>query len=102
MRLVEPGNLLIKYAEDGIWRVTGLEFIEEWMGTEIFLCLLPVSFDSVVEYGLIVKGRGCCSGCLGHAAQNFGLLGSVLKKKMDGDENGCTVLMGLIEKHVAG
>ena len=27
-RSVEPGNLLIKYAEDGIWRITVLEFVE--------------------------------------------------------------------------
>ena len=27
-RLVELGNLLIKYAEDGIWRITVLEFVE--------------------------------------------------------------------------
>ena len=55
-RLVEPGNLLIKYAEDGIWGSTALEFVEQRMGTEIFLCLLLVSFDGAVEYGLIVRG----------------------------------------------
>ena len=27
-RLVELGNLLIKHAEDGIWRMTVLEFVE--------------------------------------------------------------------------
>ena len=27
-RLVEPGNLLIKHPEDGIWRITVLEFVE--------------------------------------------------------------------------
>ena len=53
-RLVEPGNLLIKYAEDGIWRMTGLEFVEQWMGTEIFLGLLLVSFDGIVEDEMIV------------------------------------------------
>jgi len=56
MRLVEPGNLFIKYIEDSIWRITVLEFVEERMGTEIFLCLLLVSFDSTVEDGLIVRG----------------------------------------------
>ena len=55
-RLVETGNLFVKYAEDGIWRMTVLEFVEEWMGTEIFLGLLLVSFDGVVEDGLIVRG----------------------------------------------
>ena len=28
MRLVEPRNLLIKQSEDGIWRITVLEFVE--------------------------------------------------------------------------
>ena len=55
-RLVETGNLFIKYAEDGIWRITVLEFVEQRMGTEIFLGLLLVSFDGVVEDGLIVRG----------------------------------------------
>ena len=55
-RLVETGNLFVKYAEDGIWRMTVLEFVEEWMGTEIFLGLLLVSFDGVVKDGLIVRG----------------------------------------------
>src|SRR5579863_5697003 len=54
-RSVEPGNLAIKYAEDGIWRITVLEFVEQRMGTEIFLGLLLVSFDSIVEDGLIVR-----------------------------------------------
>ena len=66
-RLVEPGNLLIKYAEDGIWGSTALEFVEQRMGTEIFLCLLLVSFDGIVEDGLIIRGRGCNAG-LGHVA----------------------------------
>ena len=55
-RLVEPGNLLVKYTENGVWRMTGLEFDEERMGTEVFLCLLLVSFDGAVEDGLIVRG----------------------------------------------
>jgi len=55
-RLVEPGNLFIKCFEDGIWRMTVLEFVEERMGTEIFLCLLLISFDGIVEDGLIVRG----------------------------------------------
>ena len=55
-RFVEPGNLFVKYAEDGIWRITVLEFVEEWMGAEIFLGLLLVCFDGVVEDGLIVGG----------------------------------------------
>ena len=55
-RLVESGNLFVKYTEDGVWRMTGLEFVEERMGAEIFLCLLLVSFDGAVEYGLIVRG----------------------------------------------
>ena len=50
-RSVEPGNLFIKYAEDGIWRITVLEFVEQWMGTEIFLGLLLVSFNGIVEDG---------------------------------------------------
>jgi len=54
--LVEPGNLFVKYAEDGIWRITVLEFVEKWMGTEIVLGLLLVSFDGIVEDGLIVRG----------------------------------------------
>jgi hypothetical protein len=52
--LVEPGNLFIKYAEDGIGRITVLEFVEQWMGTEIFLAPLLVSFDGIIEDGLIV------------------------------------------------
>ena len=55
-RLVEPGNLFIKYAEDGIWRITVLEFVEERMGTEIFLGLLLESFNRIVEDGLRVRG----------------------------------------------
>ena len=55
-RLVEPGNLLIECAEDGIWRMTGLEFVEQWMRTEILLCLLLVSSDGVIKDGLIVRG----------------------------------------------
>ena len=55
-RLVEPGNLFIKCGEDGIWGITILEFVEQRMGTEIFLGLLFVSFDGIVEYGLIVRG----------------------------------------------
>ena len=54
-RLVEPRNLLVKYTENGVWRMTGLEFVEERMGAEIFFRLL-VSFDGTVEYGLIVGG----------------------------------------------
>jgi len=56
MRLVETGNLFVKYAEDGMWGITVLEFVEQWMGTEIFLSLLLVSFDGVVKDGLIVRG----------------------------------------------
>ena len=55
-RVVEPGNLFIKYAEDSIWRVTILECVEKRVGAEIFLGLLLVSFDSIVEDGLIVRG----------------------------------------------
>ena len=55
-RLVEPRNLLVKYTEDGAWRITGLELLEERMGAEVFLCLLLVSFDGTVEDGLIVGG----------------------------------------------
>jgi len=55
-RLVEPGNLLVKYAEDGIWRITVLEFVEQRMGAEIFLGLLPVRFDGIVKDGLIIGG----------------------------------------------
>ena len=56
MRLVEPGNLFIKYTQDGTWRMTVLEFVEQRMGAEIFLGLLLVSFDGIVEDGLIVRG----------------------------------------------
>jgi len=42
-RLIEPGNLFVKYAEDGIRRITVLEFVKKRMGTEIFLGLLLVS-----------------------------------------------------------
>jgi hypothetical protein len=55
-RSVEAGNLFIKYAEDGIWRITVLKFVEQRMGTEIFLGFLLVSFDGIVEDGLIVRG----------------------------------------------
>ena len=55
-RLVEPGVLFVKYVEDGIWRSTVLEFVEERMGTEISLGLRLVSFDGIVEDGLIVRG----------------------------------------------
>jgi hypothetical protein len=54
-RLVESGNLFVKYVEDSNWRMTILEFVEERMGTEIFLGLLLVSFDGIVEDGLIVR-----------------------------------------------
>jgi hypothetical protein len=54
-RLVEPGNLFIEYAEDGIWGMTVLEFVEERMGTEIFLGLLLVSFNGIVEDGLVIR-----------------------------------------------
>ena len=53
-RLVEPGNLFIKCAEDGIWRITVLEFVEQRMGTEISLGLLLVSLDGIVEDVLII------------------------------------------------
>ena len=53
-RLVETGNLLIKYAEDGIWRMTVLESVEQRVGTEIFLGLLFVGFDGIVEDRWIV------------------------------------------------
>ena len=56
MRLVEPGNLFIEYAEDGTRGMTVLEFVEQRMGAEIFLGLLLVSFDGIVEDGLIVRG----------------------------------------------
>ena len=46
----------MKYAEDSIWRITVLEFVEQGMGTEVFLGLLLVSFDGIVEDGLIVRG----------------------------------------------
>ena len=69
-RLVESRNLLIKYAEDGIWRMTALEFVEQRMGAEIFLGLLLVSFDGIIEDGLIVRGRGGSSGGLGHVARD--------------------------------
>jgi len=55
-RLVETGNLFVEYAENGIGRIAVLEFVEEWMGAEIFLGLLLVSFDGVVKDGLIVRG----------------------------------------------
>ena len=55
-RLIETGNLLVKYVEDGIRRTTILEFIEKWMGAEIFLGLRLVSLDGIVEDGLIVRG----------------------------------------------
>ena len=54
-RLVEPGNLFVKYTEDGVWRMTGLKFVEERMRAEILFGLLLVSIDGVVEYGLIVR-----------------------------------------------
>ena len=54
-RLVEPGNLLVKYTEDGVWRMTGLKFVEERMRAEILFDFLLVSIDGVVEYGLIVR-----------------------------------------------
>jgi len=54
--LVEPGNLFVKYAEDGIWRITVLEFVEKRMGREIFLGFLLVSLDGIVEDGLIIRG----------------------------------------------
>ena len=53
-RLIEPRNLFIKYSEDGIWRITALEFVEQRMGTDIFFGLPLVSFDGIVEDGLIV------------------------------------------------
>jgi len=53
--MVEPGNLFIKYSEDGIWRITVLEFVEKGMEAEIFLGLRLVSFDGIVEDGLIVR-----------------------------------------------
>ena len=53
-RLVEDRNLFIKYFEDGIWGMTVLEFVEQRVGTEIFLGLLFVGFDGIVEDGLIV------------------------------------------------
>ena len=53
--MVEPRNLLVKYTEDGVWRMTGLEFVEERMGAEILFGLLLVSFDGTVEDGLIVR-----------------------------------------------
>jgi hypothetical protein len=68
-RSVEPGNLFIEYVEDGIWRIAVLEFVEQRMGTEIFLSLLLVSFDGIVEDGLIVRGRCGCSGGIGHVAR---------------------------------
>ena len=55
-RLVEPRDLLVKYVEDGIWRTTVLEFVEQRVGTEIFLGLHLVSLDGIVEDGLIVRG----------------------------------------------
>jgi hypothetical protein len=75
-RLVEPGNLFIEYAEDSIWRIAVLESAEQWMGAEIFLSLLLVRFDGIVEDGLIDRGRGGCtgSGSLGHAARIEGRL----------------------------
>ena len=53
-RLIEPRNLFIKYSEDGIWRITALEFVEQRMGTKIVFGLPLVSFDGIVEDGLIV------------------------------------------------
>ena len=53
-RLVEVGNLFVKYFDDGIWGMTVLEFVEQRMGTEIFLGLLFVGFDGIVEDELIV------------------------------------------------
>ena len=55
-RLIEPGDLLVKYVEDGIRRTTVLKFVEQRMGAEIFLGLLLVSLDGIVEDGLIVRG----------------------------------------------
>jgi len=98
-RSVEPGNLFIEYAEDGIWRITVLEFVEQRMGTEIILSLLLVSFDGIVEDGLIVRGRGRCSGGLGHVARIEGRWETSSGRRM-GSRIG--VLMGLIQKHVAG
>ena len=54
------------------------------MRAEIFLGLPPVSFDSVVEDGLIVRGRGSCNGGLEH-----GCSGSVFERA-DGGKNCCT------------
>ena len=53
-RLVKPGNLFVKYVEDGIWRITILKSVEQRMGTEIFLGLPLVGLDGIVEDGLIV------------------------------------------------
>ena len=53
-RLVEVGNLFVKYFEDGIWRMTVLESVEQRVGTEIFLGLLFVGFDGIVEDRWIV------------------------------------------------
>ncbi len=91
--------MFIEYAEDGIWGITVLEFVEQRMGTEIFLSLLLVSFDGIVEDGLIVRGRGGCSGGLGHVARIEGRWEASLERRM-GTRIG--VLMGLIQKHVAG
>ena len=44
----------MKYVEDGIGGIAGLDFSEKWMGTEIFLGFLLVSFYSIVEDGLII------------------------------------------------
>jgi hypothetical protein len=55
-RLVKSGNLFVKCVKDGIWRITILEFVEQRMRTKIFLGLLLVSFNGIVEDGLIVRG----------------------------------------------
>ena len=51
------------------------------MRAKIFLGLLSVSFDGIVEDGLIVRGRGGCNGGLGH-----GCSGSVFGKPDGGED----------------
>ena len=50
--------------------MTVLEFVEQRMGPEIFIGLLLISLDGIVENGLIVRGRCGCSGGLGHVARD--------------------------------
>ena len=48
--------LLLKHDENRAGRLAGLELDCEWMGKKVFLCLLFVCFQGIIENKLKVGG----------------------------------------------